>query len=50
MVFLGAAEPGSDLALVPQNHSNRVVFHEEAMAAGAALYAAVAIDTLRGPG
>ena len=48
MAFLGAAEPGSDLATVPQNHSNHVVFHEDAMAVGAALYAAVALDALAG--
>jgi hippurate hydrolase len=49
MAFLGAAEPGSDPLLVPQNHSNRVVFHEDAMAAGAALYAAYALDVLGQP-
>jgi hippurate hydrolase len=49
MVFLGAAEPGSDPATVPQNHSNRVIFHEDAMAVGAALYAAYALHVLGRP-
>jgi hypothetical protein len=31
----------------PPNHSNRVVFDESAMAAGAAVYAALALDALR---
>jgi len=48
MAFVGAALPGSDPATVAQNHSNRVVFHEQAMAAGAALYAAAALDFLHG--
>ena len=43
MVFLGARPPEEDPATAPMNHSNRVVFHEPAMAAGAALYAAVAL-------
>jgi amidohydrolase len=44
MAFLGACPPELDPASAPPNHSNRVVFDEEAMAVGAALYAAVALD------
>lgn len=46
IVFLGAAPAGSDPHIVPQNHSNRVVFDEPAMAVGVALYAAVALRHL----
>ncbi len=46
IIFLGAAPAGSDLQTVPQNHSNRVVFDEPAMALGSALYAAVALRHL----
>ena len=46
IVFLGAAAPGVDPKSVPQNHSNRVVFDEPAMAVGTALYAAVALRHL----
>ena len=42
MSFVGAMPPGADPATVPHNHSNRVIFDEDAMAAGAAVYAAVA--------
>jgi hippurate hydrolase len=45
--FLGACPPRVDPATAPPNHSNRVVFDEAAMAAGAAVYAALALDTLR---
>ena len=41
-VFLGARPAGLDPATVPQNHSNRVVLDESAMATGVALYAAMA--------
>jgi hippurate hydrolase len=47
IVFLGAAPRGRDPQTVPQNHSNRVVFDESAMAVGTALYAAVALRHLR---
>ncbi len=47
-VFLGARPAGEDPATAPQNHSNRVVFEEEPMAIGAALFASVALDTLAG--
>ena len=42
MVNLGARPRDRELAGFPQNHSNVVVFEEDAMAAGVALYAAVA--------
>jgi amidohydrolase len=45
--FLGACPPRVDPATAPANHSNRVVFDESAMAAGAAVYAALALDALR---
>ena len=46
MAFLGARPDGLDPDTAPQNHSNLVVFDEEAMATGVALYAAVAIRHL----
>ncbi len=46
LVFVGARPDGVDPATAPQNHSNRVVFDEAAMATGIALYAAVALDWL----
>jgi hippurate hydrolase len=48
MVFLGARPPEEDPDTAPGNHSNRVVFHEPAMAVGAAMYAAVALRHLAG--
>ncbi|WP_033293038.1 M20 metallopeptidase family protein [Amycolatopsis jejuensis] len=45
--FIGARPPEFDPAETPDNHSNRVVFHEPAMAAGVALYAGFALDALR---
>lgn len=48
MVFLGARPPEEDPATAPGNHSNRVVYHEPALALGAALYAAVALRHLAG--
>jgi hippurate hydrolase len=42
MFFIGAMPEGADPATVPHNHSNRVIFDEASMAAGAAVYAAVA--------
>jgi hippurate hydrolase len=47
LAFLGACPPRLDPVTAPPNHSNRVVFDEAAMAAGAALYAALALDALR---
>ena len=46
MAFLGGTPPGIDPEKGPQNHSNLVVFDEDAMATGVALYAAVAIRHL----
>jgi amidohydrolase len=46
MCHLGARPPEVDEATAPQNHSNRVVFDEPAMAVGAALHAAVALRYL----
>jgi amidohydrolase len=46
MFFVGARPPEEDPATAPQNHSNRVIHHEPAMAAGAALYTAVALRHL----
>ena len=43
MAFLGARPDGVDPETAPQNHSDVVVFDEEAMPLGAALYAAVAL-------
>jgi hippurate hydrolase len=42
--FLGGAAPGGDP--IP-NHSNRVIYDEDAMAHGVAMYAAFALDALR---
>jgi hippurate hydrolase len=48
MAFLGAVPAGTDPESVPQNHSNLVVFDEEALPVGVALYAAVALRHLGG--
>jgi hippurate hydrolase len=48
MAFLGACPPGLDPASAPANHSNLVVFDEEPLPAGVALYARMALDALRG--
>jgi amidohydrolase len=48
MAFLGACPPGADPATAPGNHSNLVVFDEAVLPDGAALYAAMALDALRG--
>ncbi|MDH3499162.1 MAG: M20 family metallopeptidase [Acidimicrobiia bacterium] len=42
MAFLGACPPHLEPGVAPNNHSNRVVFDEDAMPVGIALYAAVA--------
>jgi amidohydrolase len=47
MAFLGARPPDLDPETAPPNHSNRVVFDENAMPAGVAMYASVALDFLR---
>jgi amidohydrolase len=48
MAFLGGCPVGLDPATAPHNHSNRVVFDEDSMAVGVALYTAVAIRHLAG--
>ena len=48
MARLGGRPADVDEATAPQNHSNRVVFDEPAMAVGAALHAAVALRYLGG--
>jgi amidohydrolase len=48
MAFLGACPPGVDLATAPANHSNLVVFDEEPLPAGVALYAQMALQALAG--
>ncbi|HET9520383.1 MAG TPA: M20 family metallopeptidase [Candidatus Limnocylindrales bacterium] len=42
MAFLGAVPPGNDPAGYPQNHSDKVIFDEPALAVGVALYVSVA--------
>ncbi|WP_328923683.1 M20 family metallopeptidase [Streptomyces sp. NBC_00190] len=44
MAFLGACLPGTPPEQAPDCHSNRVVFDEDALATGAALYAAAALQ------
>jgi amidohydrolase len=46
MMFLGGTAPGVDPSTAAPNHSNRVVFDEQAMTTGIAMYAAVALDHL----
>jgi amidohydrolase len=46
MMFLGGTHPDRNPATAAPNHSNRVLFDEEAMATGIATYAAVALDQL----
>ena len=46
MVFLGGTHADRNLATAPSNHSNRVVFDEEAMVSGTAMYAALALNHL----
>jgi hippurate hydrolase len=48
MSWLGACPPGLDPAKAPGNHSNRVIFDEDAMAIGVATHAAVALAALEG--
>jgi hippurate hydrolase len=47
LAFLGACPPGVDPDEAPPNHSNRVVFDEDAMVAGVALYSGFVLDALR---
>jgi hippurate hydrolase len=46
MAFLGACPPGSEPGSAAPNHSNLVVFDEEPLPAGVAVYAAMALDAL----
>jgi metal-dependent amidase/aminoacylase/carboxypeptidase family protein len=46
MAFLGACPQGSEPETAAPNHSNLVVFDEEPLPAGVALYAAMALDAL----
>jgi amidohydrolase len=48
MSWLGACPPGLDPAKAPGNHSNRVIFDEDAMAIGVATHTAVALAALDG--
>jgi hippurate hydrolase len=48
IAFLGACPPGMEPASAPANHSNLVVFDEEPLPAGVALYARMALDALAG--
>ncbi|RJQ75404.1 amidohydrolase [Pseudonocardiaceae bacterium YIM PH 21723] len=49
MAFLGACPPDLEPDSAPANHSNRVLFHEEAMASGVAIYTAFAVQQLARP-
>jgi amidohydrolase len=48
MAFLGACPPGLEPETAPGNHSNLVVFDEEPLPAGVALYARMAMQALAG--
>lgn len=48
MMFLGGTAPDRDPRTAAPNHSNRVVFDEEAMPTGVALYSAMALRHLAG--
>jgi amidohydrolase len=48
LAWLGACPPGVDPASAPANHSNLVVFDEEPLPAGVALYASMALRALAG--
>jgi hippurate hydrolase len=48
MAFLGACPPGLEPSEAPANHSNLVVFDEEPLPAGVALYAQMALRALAG--
>jgi amidohydrolase len=49
MAFLGATPPGVDPRQAAPNHSNRVLFDEQAMLTGIAVYAQVALAHLAAP-
>jgi hippurate hydrolase len=46
LAFLGATPPGVDPRRAAPNHSNRVLFDEEAMATGIAIYTQMALAHL----
>ena len=46
MMFLGGTSPDKNTATAAPNHSNHVVFDEDAMAVGASLYSAMALRHL----
>jgi amidohydrolase len=46
LAFLGGCPPDVHPGAAPPNHSNRVVFDEDAMADGVAVYAGLALDAL----
>ena len=48
MAFLGACPPELDPETAPGNHSNLVVFDEDALPAGVAVYAQMALQALAG--
>jgi metal-dependent amidase/aminoacylase/carboxypeptidase family protein len=48
MAFLGACPPGLEPEAAPANHSNLVVFDEEPLPAGVALYTRMALQALAG--
>lgn len=48
IAFLGACPPGTEPEHAPANHSNLVVFDEEPLPAGVALYAQMALQALAG--
>ena len=48
LAFLGACPPGLEPESAPGNHSNLVVFDEEPLPAGVALYAQMALEALAG--
>jgi len=48
MAFLGSCPPGMEPGEAPANHSNLVVFDEEPLPAGVALYAQMALQALAG--
>jgi amidohydrolase len=49
LAFLGGCPSGLDPTAAPPNHSNRVIFDENAMAAGVAVYAGLALEALTRP-
>jgi hippurate hydrolase len=48
MAFIGACPPGQEPETAPGNHSNLVVFDEEPLPAGVALYTQMALQALAG--